>query len=89
MKFAGCIGMGRRCESLPVRERELKFFSQLLPPRKGRSLPVRERGLKFTNCIDPLADQLVAPCAGAWIEIYSSELVKVVSSVGSLCGSVD
>ena len=33
------------------------------------SLPVRERGLKWTIEKIIVAGMLVAPCAGAWVEI--------------------
>ena len=36
-----------------------------------KSLPSRERGLKCTNGNQPYILRLVAPFAGAWIEIRS------------------
>ena len=34
------------------------------------SLPVRERGLKYRGMMDETRSPEVAPCAGAWIEIF-------------------
>ena len=36
-------------ESLPVRERGLKFYDRMFCIRSNRSLPVRERGLKYNG----------------------------------------
>ena len=57
-------------QSLPVRERGLKFLESKQKLKEERSLPVRERGLKL-SCAEELKKAgYVAPCAGAWIEIY-------------------
>ena len=56
-------------ESLPSRERGLKYLLSLRSPREQSSLPSRERGLKYySQDNNPLHPQ-VAPFAGAWIEI--------------------
>ena len=55
--------------SLPSRERGLKLVEVAAPAAVVQSLPSRERGLKFPAdyAIRPLL--IVAPFAGAWIEI--------------------
>ena len=55
--------------SLPSRERGLKYSWIILIGEHHGSLPSRERGLKFNEFVEQLALDLVAPLAGAWIEI--------------------
>ena len=55
--------------SLPMRERGLKCECAGRPPVPSSSLPMRERGLKSTYAEISTASGLVAPHAGAWIEI--------------------
>ena len=56
-------------ESLPSRERGLKFL--VFKPRFGisASLPSRERGLKLGGGQRDFGQGLVAPFTGAWIEM--------------------
>ena len=57
-------------QSLPSRERGLKFnilFNNIL---ESQSLPSRERGLKSDNGKSLEERRQVAPLAGAWIEIF-------------------
>ena len=56
-------------KSLPSRERGLKFFASSPEPRQIRSLPSRERGLKSESYRMTALSWIVAPFAGAWIEI--------------------
>ena len=60
----------RETTSLPSRERGLKFpyFARKVATNRT-SLPSRERGLKY--CVDYILgrNHIVAPLAGAWIEI--------------------
>ncbi|SPF49131.1 hypothetical protein SBF1_4320011 [Candidatus Desulfosporosinus infrequens] len=53
------------------------------------SLPTRERGLKSGLDVLQLAGCLVAPYAGAWIEILGAVKNHKVDSGRSLRGSVD
>ena len=55
--------------SLPSRERGLKFENENISFDDLQSLPSRERGLKFTVTHHLFIHFLVAPLAGAWIEI--------------------
>ena len=55
--------------SLPSRERGLKYPCASPYLRQKLSLPSRERGLKFISNQQMQAACLVAPLAGAWIEI--------------------
>ena len=58
-------------KSLPSRERGLKFCTVSKHQRQQRSLPSRERGLKSRSAFHRSDRSLVAPFAGAWIEIFS------------------
>ena len=53
------------------------------------SLPMRERGLKFTHVLVWKIDRIVAPHAGAWIEIVKAYNTQITASSRSPCGSVD
>ena len=55
--------------SLPSRERGLKCACALALVTAHGSLPSRERGLKFISLAAIAVMVLVAPFAGAWIEI--------------------
>ena len=55
--------------SLPLRERGLKYFGNMLVKELEMSLPLRERGLKFSVSMRRIRAIRVAPLAGAWIEI--------------------
>ena len=55
--------------SLPSRERGLKCFKTKKIRQFNSSLPSRERGLKFCKYLLSCKDLIVAPFAGAWIEI--------------------
>ena len=65
----------RSGKSLPSRERGLKSVGQGDLLGSQLSLPSRERGLKFPEGAVPTVDQVVAPLAGAWIEIFSSPIL--------------
>ena len=60
--------------SLPSRERGLKFLAPSAPPLYAKSLPSRERGLKFLSPTHNVFAGIVAPFAGAWIEIRETLL---------------
>ena len=68
--------------SLPMRERGLKCKLDLNRFLCNTSLPMRERGLKYSN-YQLAHDQLVAPHAGAWIEIELASGTRQ-QSMGSL-----
>ena len=56
---------------------------------KKLSLPLRERGLKLVSARLKPEGEVVAPLAGAWIEI-PVEIVDLLKTGGrSPCGSVD
>ena len=55
--------------SLPLRERGLKYLNRWLYCGRSESLPLRERGLKLAYVVGDTLRKLVAPLAGAWIEI--------------------
>ena len=57
--------------SLPLRERGLKLIIHLKKKGTYKSLPLRERGLKLTVFSTEREAELVAPFAGAWIEIQT------------------
>ena len=57
--------------SLPSRERGLKYLHKYATASITVSLPSRERGLKFAISFSDIDAQLVAPFAGAWIEILN------------------
>ena len=52
-----------------MRERGLKYGERMGRRTESGSLPMRERGLKFALGGPVRAGGLVAPHAGAWIEI--------------------
>ena len=51
------------------------------------SLPSRERGLKCVDMFDDDKIKIVAPLAGAWIEILVKELDKLKIFVAPLAGA--
>ena len=57
------------CTSLPSRERGLKLLHIILDLIHCMSLPSRERGLKWNITLSLIITEIVAPFAGAWIEI--------------------
>ncbi len=59
-------------ESLPLRERGLKFIPQGVQLLLQLSLPLRERGLKFPSFLPRPFVRYVAPPAGARIEITNN-----------------
>ena len=75
-------------ESLPSRERGLK--SSLLCVGSGHrisSLPSRERGLKYHVNLKHCPVSLVAPLAGAWIEIFCVDPFRMCFRVAPLAGA--
>ena len=62
--------------SLPMRERGLKLAIRSVTPNIVMSLPMRERGLKYDVSNETLLSSLVAPHAGAWIEIHRIHRTK-------------
>ena len=69
LKFCKYLLSCKDLMSLPSRERGLKSAYIEDEEIVEESLPSRERGLKFLgSAVDWLAD-IVAPFAGAWIEI--------------------
>ena len=55
--------------SLPMRERGLKYLPTCLFEASPSSLPMRERGLKYIGIAADEPKRVVAPHAGAWIEM--------------------
>ena len=51
------------------------------------SLLSRERGLKFLKYHDTFSEVIVAPLAGAWIEIYLLCMLSHLDSVAPLAGA--
>ena len=51
------------------------------------SLPSRERGLKFTTSSDVTAVSIVAPLAGAWVEIGTQVAQNLSIMVAPLAGA--
>ena len=66
---AVCGAGSWRRKSLPLRERGLKSLYYHLSSPDYMSLPLRERGLKSSAPEQRCNTPLVAPLAGAWIEI--------------------
>ena len=68
-------------ESLPTRERGLKFEHSDNNHVIALSLPTRERGLKSIYAFAETTSEVVAPHAGAWIEIVlpSAVMPEMVS----------
>ena len=75
--------------SLPSRERGLKSTGNIFGVFAYESLPSRERGLKFLAEIAHIQNAVVAPFAGAWIEIPQPPTLLELLNSRSLRGSVD
>ena len=73
--------------SLPSRERGLKSTVSVSVSRVRLSLPSRERGLKSFNSNDYVVTDLVAPFAGAWIEIDKRGCEKWNTKVAPFAGA--
>ena len=74
--------------SLPSRERGLKFSAPCRNGTKGAlSLPSRERGLKWSCSQHVKGQGLVAPLAGAWIEISPALYTSTAANVAPLAGA--
>ena len=74
-------------QSLPSRERGLKFCTVSKHQRQQRSLPSRERGLKCAGCASLTLIALVAPLAGAWIEMRNENCDVYIFLVAPLAGA--
>ena len=74
--------------SPPVRGRGLTFRLILSTCYHRRSPPVRGRGLKYLIFCLFFRSLLVAPCAGAWVEICSRIRGKTLTRCRPLCGGV-
>ena len=75
--------------SLPTRERGLKYAICVSQINQKPSLPTRERGLKLFELERTKLLPVVAPHAGAWIEIYEQDYYGLNCSGRSPRGSVD
>ena len=73
LKSNACSSVARHPLSLPSRERGLKLLHQIRGALEGRSLPSRERGLKYGAAELIKYHDIVAPLAGAWIEIRNTK----------------
>ena len=69
MKYIFFVILSLPFLSLPPRERGLKSGAVPAIVEPELSLPPRERGLKFFERIVQNRKSMVAPSAGAWIEI--------------------
>ena len=72
LKYFERLAMLFLTESHPVRVRGLKSISCVWCGPINASHPVRVRGLKFNSKVGIIYTILVAPRAGAWIEIARS-----------------
>ena len=72
-----------------MQERGLKFDNQHQYLNQTLSLLMQERGLKSSKGGEDLLKILVAPYAGAWIEIFSVVFGIMPVRCRSLCRSVD
>ena len=79
----------RLSASLPSRERGLKLHYLRIRDLRFGSLPSRERGLKSPIIRLYFFCGIVAPFAGAWIEITHSPNGHITMPCRSLRGSVD
>ena len=70
-----------------MRERGLKFYLPGLPWQSLSSLPLRERGLKFNHFRHVVPALIVAPLAGAWIEIVLRPAAHRSLKVAPLAGA--
>ena len=78
MKFTAVVAYTCLTESLPTRERGLKYAALYRGVLFVQSLPTRERGLKLAITCFASHHIQVAPYAGAWIEIILS--ITIMSS---------
>ena len=90
LKYFGVNTRSKLSESLPSRGRGLKSISPNSTLSFRSSLPSRGRGLKlkWKTHVKPLV-VLVAPFAGAWIEIIYYNHINITSVCRSLRGGVD
>ena len=73
--------------SLPSRERGLKCSRFKLTGELNESLPSRERGLKYLRGRTDQLQRVVAPFAGAWIEILSEMQRHGIARVAPFAGA--
>ena len=73
--------------SLPTRERGLKYAECKQHEDEKQSLPTRERGLKWLSRVINRVDHIVAPHAGAWIEIPKTRPCSRVLPVAPHAGA--
>ena len=69
MKFVRQPSIPAVVQSLPSRERGLKFDVRHVQSFERWSLPSRERGLKYEDLVLNVTEDLSRSLAGAWIEI--------------------
>ena len=89
LKYYRLAGRDIPAESLPMRERGLKWVRDAVDLREMLSLPMRERGLKSDETPGVIRTRIVAPHAGAWIEITCRTASWGYWYGRSPCGSVD
>ena len=88
MKFHQAFVCMLHNQSLPLRERGLKSGEEVKYEELGEeSLPLRERGLKFNTLGSQCSVNVVAPLAGAWIEIHLKRLMAFANGVAPLAGA--
>ena len=74
--------------SHPSRVRGLKFTDLTNRDVRKRSHPSRVRGLKSDERYSYIPELIVAPLAGAWIEIFNSSVYNILNSlVAPLAGA--
>ena len=67
----------------------MKFIKNTFGIKFDRSLPSRERGLKWFVYAAKITGEVVAPFAGAWIEMSVNPTASNPGACRSLRGSVD
>ena len=75
------------CQSLPSRERGLKFKSCLFTSTRKRVAPFAGAWIEIRYSNRMNRTNLVAPFAGAWIEITQSAIRSRSSSVAPFAGA--
>ena len=65
----------------------MKYMLDVEPQGIKESLPSRERGLKYLGKVSRQIDVIVAPLAGAWVEILRRKGESVTVKVAPLAGA--
>ena len=87
LKYYGMYRIPDKIQSLPSRERGLKSKKVYWLGTFDRSLPSRERGLKFDKSENDRIVSVVAPFAGARIEIHRRSVKSWAETVAPFAGA--